>query len=49
MFSRPNGDIQKMLAKIPKLPTLTVIDRIRRASGINEARYDLSDKERLHN
>lgn len=49
MFSRPNGDIEKMLSKIPRLPTGTIIDRIRVVTEINEKRYDMVDKERYHN
>lgn len=49
MFSRPNGDIEKMLSRVTKMPTGSVIDRIRKTLDINESRYDLTDKERLHN
>jgi hypothetical protein len=49
LFSRPNGDIEKMLAKIPRLPTQTIIERIRTVTEINEKRYDMVDKERYHN
>ena len=49
LFSRPNGDIEKMLQKIPKLPTMTIIERIRAVTEINEKRYDMVDKERYRN
>ena len=49
VFARPNGDIEKMLQRLTKLPTLTCCDRIRKAGDINEKRYDLTDKERYHN
>ena len=28
IFARPNGDIEKILGKLPKLPTMSMIDRI---------------------
>ena len=49
VFSRPNGDVEKLLQRLTRLPTLTVCDRIRKAADINEKRYDLTDKERYHN
>ena len=49
LFSRPNGDISKMLQRLPRLPTLTICDRIRRSTDINEKRFDMTDKERYHN
>jgi len=49
LFARPSGDIEKILAKIPKLPTQTIIERIRKVTDINEKRYDMVDKERYHN
>jgi hypothetical protein len=49
MFSRPNGDIEKMLSKIPRQPTQTIIERVRKVTDINEKRYDMTDKERYHN
>ncbi len=48
MFSRPNGEIEKLLSKIPKLPTATIIERVRQVTEINEKRYDMVDKERYH-
>lgn len=48
LFSRPNGDIEKMLSKIPKIPTQTIIERIRKVTEINEKRYDMTDRERYH-
>ena len=49
MFARPSGDIEKMLSKVPKLPTTAIIDRVRTVTDINEKRYDTVDKERYHN
>ena len=49
MFARPQGEIEKMLNKIPRLPTGTIIERIRTVTEINEKRYDMVDKERYHN
>ena len=34
LFSRPNGDIEKTLGKIPKIPTQSIIERIRRVTEI---------------
>jgi len=44
IFSRPNGDIEKMLARIGKPPTISIIDRMRKVLNINETRYDTTDK-----
>lgn len=49
IFSRPNGDIEKILDKLPALPVDSTLEKIRTATGINEAKYDLVDKESLHN
>jgi hypothetical protein len=48
IFSRPNGDIEKMLARIGKPPTISIIDRMRKVLNINETRYDTTDKEMFH-
>lgn len=49
VFSRPNGEIEKQLQRLPRLPTLKICDKIREAGEINEKRYDMVDKERYHN
>eukprot|EP00349_Pseudokeronopsis_sp_Brazil_P010769 CAMPEP_0202977490 /NCGR_PEP_ID=MMETSP1396-20130829/84278_1 /ASSEMBLY_ACC=CAM_ASM_000872 /TAXON_ID= /ORGANISM="Pseudokeronopsis sp., Strain Brazil" /LENGTH=287 /DNA_ID=CAMNT_0049716239 /DNA_START=131 /DNA_END=995 /DNA_ORIENTATION=+ len=49
LFARPAGSIEQTLAKIPRLPTGTIIERIRGVTEINEKRYDMVDKERYHN
>jgi hypothetical protein len=49
LFSRPSGDIEKMLQKISRLPTMTIVERIRQVTSINEKRYDMVDKERYRN
>lgn len=49
VFSRPNGDIEKNLAKLPlKVPTATQIERMQSATDIKERNYDLSEKERFN-
>lgn len=49
LFSRPNGDIEKMLQRVTKMSTFSTIERLRKTLDINESRYDLVDKERFHN
>ena len=49
LFSRPNGDVEKLLTKLPKMPTSAIIERVRKVTDINEKLYDLTDKERFHN
>jgi hypothetical protein len=49
IFSRPNGDIEKILDRLPMLPTSSLLERMRASTGINETKYDLVDKERMHN
>lgn len=49
MFSRPNGDIEKMLQRLPRIPTSSIIERMHKATTINERRYDLTEKERFNN
>lgn len=44
IFARPNGDVEKVLQRITKLPTSNIIERYHRALGINERRYDSGDK-----
>ena len=49
IFSRPNGDIEKILDRLPSLPVSSVLERMRNTLGIIESKYDLTDKERMHN
>lgn len=41
MFSRPNGDIEKLLGRLTKMPTSVILDRIRKSTDINERMYDM--------
>lgn len=43
MFSKPVGDIEKSLSKIPKLPTSKIVENIREVTSINEKRFDIAD------
>jgi len=47
MFSRPNGDVKKLLSRLPKMPTSQIIERIRKGADINERMYDLSEREKF--
>lgn len=50
VFGRPGtGDIQKMLEKLPKIPSSVQIERTREVTNVNERMYDFADKERLSN
>ena len=49
MFSRPNADIEKMLQRLPRVPTSSQIDRMHKVTDIKERMYDLTDKERFQN
>lgn len=49
MFSRPNGDIEKNLSRLNKLPTATAIDRLQQALDIKERLYDLTEREQFNN
>lgn len=49
MFSRPNGDIERLLSRLPKMPTPAIIDRMRKYCDINERMYDFPEKERFSN
>lgn len=48
-FSRPNGDIEKNLNRLIRIPTATAIDRMHKATDIKERMYDLTEKERFNN
>jgi hypothetical protein len=49
IFARPgSGDLEKMLDRLPRIPTGTMIERFREVTGVNERNYDFADKERLN-
>lgn len=41
MFSRPNGDVEKLLNRLTKMPTVALLERVRKATDINERMYDM--------
>lgn len=47
MFSRPNGDIDKLLGRLTKMPTGVVLERIRKSVDVNERMYDMEQKEKF--
>jgi hypothetical protein len=50
IFGRPgSGDLEKMLDRLPRIPSGTMIERVREITGINERNYDFADKERYNN
>ena len=50
IFARPSsGDIDKMLERLPKIPSGTLIERTREVTNVNEKIYDFADRERLNN
>ncbi len=50
IFARPgSGDLEKMLDRLPRIPSGTMIERVREVTGINERNYDFADKERYNN
>ncbi len=50
IFSRPSsGDMDKMLERLPRLPSGTMIERLRSVTNVNDRNYDFADKERLNN
>jgi hypothetical protein len=50
IFARPaTGDIEKMLDRLPKIPSGTMIERTREVTNINEKLFDFADKERFNN
>jgi hypothetical protein len=48
-FSRPNGDIEKVLARLTKLPYSSIVERMQKHLGINHTLYDVSAKEAFAN
>jgi len=49
IFSRPAGEVDKILARLPKMSTGSLLDRIRKSAEINERMYDAVDKEKFNN
>ena len=49
IFSRPNGDIEKVFSRLNKIPTSSMIERFRTALSINESRFDLTEREMFSN
>lgn len=50
IFSRPgSGDLEKMLERLPRIPSGTMIERIREVTNVNERMFDFADKERFNN
>lgn len=49
MFSRPNGDVEKLLGRLTKMPTVALLDRVRKSADINERMYDMEQKEKYSN
>lgn len=49
LFTRPNGDIEKNLSKLGKVPTATIIDRMHKSTDIKERNFDLTEKEKFNN
>ena len=49
MFSRPTGEIEKNLQRLPRMTTSMMIERIRTVTNINEKLFDIADKERYNN
>jgi PX domain len=49
IFSRPNGDIEKVFSRLNKIPTSSMIERFRTALNINESRFDLTEREMFSN
>ena len=49
VFARPNGDLDKVLQRLTRLSTTTLIERYHKGMGINERRYDVADKNKFTN
>ncbi len=48
IFARPaSGDIEKMLDRLPRIPSGTMIEKFREVTEVNERSYDFADRERL--
>jgi hypothetical protein len=49
IFARPNGEIDKIMKNLPRIPTVAIIERMHENTDIKERMYDLSEKERFGN
>ena len=50
IFARPGtGDLEKMLDRLPRFPSGTLVERLREVTGVQERNYDFADKERFNN
>jgi hypothetical protein len=50
IFARPgSGDIEKMLDRLPRIPSGTMIERTREVTNVQERMFDFADKERFNN
>ena len=49
IFARPSGDIEKLLDRLPRVPTGSMIERTREVTNVNERMFDFADKERFNN
>ena len=47
VFSRPNGDIEKLLGAVPKSATIQIVEKYRSVLGIEEHMYDPIAKDKL--
>jgi PX domain len=47
IFARPNGDVEKVLQRLGKLPCSSINERLHISLNINEKRYDIAEKEEL--
>jgi len=47
IFTRPGGDISKLLDQIPKEPTSRIVEKYQTALEINECMYDPIRKDAL--
>ncbi|CDW87092.1 px domain containing protein [Stylonychia lemnae] len=49
IFSRPAGEVDKLLARLPKMSSGSLLDRIRKAGDINERMFDAVEREKFNN
>jgi hypothetical protein len=49
IFSRPSGDIDKLLSNVPKASTIDIVERYREQLKIEDHLYDPIKKDQLDN
>lgn len=50
IFARPSsGDVEKMLDRLPRIPSGTLIEKVREVTNVQERLFDFADKERFNN